>query len=197
MIGDANDYVGKGLSGATIVVAPKPRERRSASGDAIVGNTCLYGATAGKLFASGTAGVRFAVRNSGAKTVVEGCGANGCEYMTGGRAVILGPVGDNFGAGMTGGVAFIHDTNNRFERVANPDSIDWYPLADMPTEHIEQCRALVQEHADRTGSIRANELLADWEMAVSQFLMVVPKEIAHLLLPKDKPKAKKKVSEKA
>jgi glutamate synthase (NADPH) large chain len=197
VIGDANDYVGKGLSGATIVVAPKPRERRSASGDAIVGNTCLYGATAGKLFASGTAGVRFAVRNSGAKTVVEGCGANGCEYMTGGRAVILGPVGDNFGAGMTGGVAFILDTSNRFERVANPDSIDWYALADMPTEHIEQCRALVQEHADRTGSIRANELLSDWEVAVSQFLMVVPKEIAHLLLPKDKPGAKKKVGEKA
>ena len=197
VIGDANDYVGKGLSGATIVVAPKPRERRSSIGDAIVGNTCLYGATAGKLFASGTAGVRFAVRNSGAKTVVEGCGANGCEYMTGGRAVILGPVGDNFGAGMTGGVAFVWDPESRFERVANADGIDWYPLADMPTEHIEQCRALVQEHADRTGSIRAIDLLAEWDVALSQILMIVPKEIAHLLLPQDKPKAKKKVVEKA
>ena len=98
---------------------------------------------------------------------------------------------------MTGGVAFILDTDKRFERVANPDSIDWYPLSDMPAEHIEQCRALVQEHADRTGSIRAHELLAEWDVAESQFLMVVPKEIAHLLLPKDKPKAKKKVSEKA
>jgi len=197
VVGDANDYVGKGLSGATIVVAPKPRERRSSIGDAIVGNTCLYGATAGKLFASGTAGVRFAVRNSGAKTVVEGCGANGCEYMTGGWAVILGPVGDNFGAGMTGGVAFVWDPESRFERVANPDGIDWYPLADMPTEHIEQCRALVQEHADRTGSIRATDLLAEWDVALSQILMIVPKEIAHLLLPKDTPKAKKKVAEKA
>jgi glutamate synthase (NADPH) large chain len=197
VIGDSNDYVGKGLSGATIVVAPKPRERRSASGDAIVGNTCLYGATAGKLFAAGTAGVRFAVRNSGARTVVEGCGANGCEYMTGGRAAILGPVGDNFGAGMTGGAAFIWDPESRFERVANPDSIDWYPLADMPTEHIEQCHALIQEHADRTGSVRAIELLSEWETSLAQILMVVPKEIAHLLLPKDKPKAKKKVAEKA
>jgi glutamate synthase (NADPH/NADH) large chain len=117
--------------------------------------------------------------------------------MTGGRAVILGPVGDNFGAGMTGGVAFVWDPEQRFERFANPDSIDWHSLAGMPTEHIESCRALVQEHADRTGSIRANELLAEWNTAINQILMIVPKEIAHLLLPKAKPKVKKKVAEKA
>jgi glutamate synthase (NADPH) large chain len=197
VIGDANDYVGKGLSGATIVVAPRPKDRRSASGDAIIGNTCLYGATSGKLFASGTAGVRFAVRNSGAKTVVEGCGANGCEYMTNGRAVILGPVGDNFGAGMTGGAAFIWDPTNRFERVANPDSIDWYPLSEMPTEHIGEARALIEEHARRTGSVRAKEILDDWDRAVHDMLMIVPKEIAGLLLGRTKPKAKKRIAEKA
>ena len=98
---------------------------------------------------------------------------------------------------MTGGAAFIWDPENRFERVANPDSIDWYPLADLPTEHIEQCHALIQEHADRTGSVRAVELLSEWEASLGQILMVVPKEIAHLLLPKDKPKTKKKVAEKA
>jgi glutamate synthase (NADPH/NADH) large chain len=197
VIGDANDYVGKGLSGATIVVAPRPKDRRSASGDAIIGNTCLYGATSGKLFASGTAGVRFAVRNSGAKTVVEGCGANGCEYMTNGRAVILGPVGDNFGAGMTGGAAFIWDPTNRFERVANPDSIDWYPLPEVPTEHIGEAKALIEEHVRRTGSVRGKEILDDWDRAVHDMLMVVPKEIAHLLLGRTKPKAKKKVAAKA
>ncbi|MAU67770.1 glutamate synthase-related protein, partial [Hyphomonas sp.] len=197
VIGDANDYVGKGLSGATIVVAPRPKDRRSASGDAIIGNTCLYGATSGKLFASGTAGVRFAVRNSGAKTVVEGCGANGCEYMTNGRAVILGPVGDNFGAGMTGGAAFIWDPTNRFERVANPDSIDWHPLPEMPAEHIGEAKALIEEHVRRTGSVRGKEILDDWDRSVHDMLMVVPKEIAHLLLGRTKPKAKKKAKAKA
>ena len=109
VFGDANDYVGKGLSGGTIVVRPLVSSPLVASENAIIGNTCLYGATAGKLFAAGQAGERFAVRNSGAITVVEGCGANGCEYMTGGIAVILGPVGDNFAAGMTGGMAFVYD----------------------------------------------------------------------------------------
>lgn len=198
VVGDANDYVGKGLSGATIVVAPRPQDKHRAASDAIIGNTCLYGATAGKLFASGLAGVRFAVRNSGVKTVIEGCGANGCEYMTNGRAVILGPVGDNFGAGMTGGAAYLWDPDDRFERVANPESIDWYPLNEMPAEHIAEARALIEEHFRRTKSIRAKDILEDWDKATSDILMVVPKEIAHLLLAKAKPKARKrKVAEKA
>ena len=192
VVGDANDYVGKGLSGATIVVAPRAKDRHRASGDAIIGNTCLYGATSGKLFASGTAGVRFAVRNSGAQTVVEGCGANGCEYMTGGRAVILGPVGDNFGAGMTGGAAFVWDPEAQFERVANADGIDWYPLGDMPQEHIDTCKALIEEHAERTGSVRAEDILGEWDTALQDIQMIVPKEIATLLLGKTKPKARKK-----
>jgi glutamate synthase (NADPH/NADH) large chain len=192
VVGDANDYVGKGLSGASIVVAPKPNERRSSQGDAIIGNTCLYGATSGKLFAAGTAGVRFAVRNSGAEAVIEGCGANGCEYMTGGRAVILGPVGDNFGAGMTGGAAFVWDPDQRFDRVANPDAIDWYPLNKMPAQHVTHCKALIEAHAERTGSIRAEELLDAWDTTLGEILMIVPKETAKLLLGKTKPKTSKK-----
>ena len=191
VLGDANDYVGKGLSGATIVVTPRPRDRRAAIGYAIIGNTCLYGATAGKLFAAGTAGVRFAVRNSGARTVVEGCGANGCEYMTNGRAVILGPVGDNFGAGMTGGAAFVWDPSSRFHQVVNPDSIDWYPLTDMADEHVGEARALIEEHAKRTGSLRARDLLDNWETTLSQMLMIVPKEVASMLLARKPPPKKK------
>ena len=197
VIGDANDYVGKGLSGATIVVAPRPKERHRASDDAIIGNTCLYGATAGKLFASGTAGVRFAVRNSGAKAVIEGCGANGCEYMTGGRVAILGPVGDNFGAGMTGGAAFLWDPDKRFEKVANPDAIDWYTLADMPSEHIGEAKTMIEEHAKRTGSVRAKDLLENWETTLQEMLMIVPKEIAGLLLARGKPRAKAKAKASA
>ncbi len=109
VIGDANDYVGKGLSGATIIITPPSTAKYVAKDNTIIGNTVLYGATSGKLFAAGQAGERFAVRNSGATVVVEGCGSNGCEYMTGGTAVILGAVGENFGAGMTGGMAFLYD----------------------------------------------------------------------------------------
>ena len=114
VFGDANDYVGKGLSGGTIVVRPMVSSPLASQDNVIIGNTVLYGATAGKLFAAGQAGERFAVRNSGATTVVEGCGSNGCEYMTGGIAVILGAVGDNFAAGMTGGMAFVCDPKNEF-----------------------------------------------------------------------------------
>ncbi len=190
VLGDANDYVGKGLSGATIVVAPRQENRKSSVGDSIIGNTCLYGATSGRLFASGTAGVRFAVRNSGAVAVIEGCGANGCEYMTGGRAVILGPVGDNYGAGMTGGAAFIWDPDAKFDKVANPDAIDWYPLGDMPAEYIAECKSLIETHVSETGSVRATELMNDWDRTLSQLIMIVPKEVAERLLGETKPKKK-------
>ena len=111
VVGDANDYVGKGLSGATIVIKPSSDSNLISEDNTIIGNTVLYGAISGKLFAAGQSGERFAVRNSGAEAVVEGCDSNGCEYMTGGTVVILGKVGDNFGAGMTGGMAFIYDPN--------------------------------------------------------------------------------------
>jgi glutamate synthase (NADPH/NADH) large chain len=173
--GDANDYVGKGLSGGLIALRPDDMFAEAAPQNAIIGNTCLYGATSGKLFAAGLAGERFAVRNSGATTVVEGCGANGCEYMTGGVAVILGAVGENFGAGMTGGMAFVHDPHNGFDRMANPDTIVWQGIASAYWDGV--LRALVEEHAQRTGSRRAHKLLADWGEAVSEFRQVVPKEM--------------------
>ena len=180
--GDANDYVGKGLSGATIQLRPRRDAQLVASENTIIGNTCLYGATNGRLFAAGQAGVRFAVRNSGAEAVVEGCGANGCEYMTGGRVAILGAVGDNFGAGMTGGMAWVWDPKDIFSRVANPDSIDWYPLADMAEEHVERYRTLLEMHAERTGSKRAKDLLEDWGTTLNQTHFIVPKEVASRIL---------------
>ena len=123
--GDCNDYVGKGLSGGKIIIKPSEKSKLIAEDNTIIGNTVLYGATSGTLFASGQAGERFAVRNSGSFAVVEGCGAHGCEYMTGGTAIILGEVGDNFGAGMTGGMAFVYDEKNEFEKFVNPTSIIW------------------------------------------------------------------------
>jgi len=178
VVGDANDYVGKGLSGATIQLRPPANASYAGGENTIIGNTCLYGATSGNLYAAGQAGVRFAVRNSGAEAVVEGCGANGCEYMTGGRVAILGSIGDNFGAGMTGGIAYIWDPDKKFEQVANPDAIDWYPLADMDPKHLDVFKMMIEIHYERTGSQRAGELLKDWTRALSETLMIVPKEIA-------------------
>ncbi|HRD27969.1 MAG TPA: glutamate synthase large subunit [Caulobacter sp.] len=175
LTGEANDYVGKGLSGATIVVRPSSH-LASPESNAIIGNTCLYGATAGKLFAAGQAGERFAVRNSGAVTVVEGCGANGCEYMTGGAAVILGPTGGNFGAGMTGGMAYVLDLAGRFRGRVNPDSVIVQRLASPHWE--EHLRRLIAEHAHETGSAFAQGILRDWDRMRGQFWQVCPKEMA-------------------
>ena len=173
--GDANDYVGKGLSGATIIVKPATSAGFAAHLNTIIGNTVLYGATAGKLFAAGQAGERFAVRNSGATAVVEGCGSNGCEYMTGGTAVILGPVGDNFGAGMTGGMAFVYDADGLFEKHVNPDSVIWQRLE---TAHWQDVlRSLVEEHRAESNSAFAARLLAQWEVELPRFWQVVPKEM--------------------
>ncbi len=174
LTGEANDYVGKGLSGATLVIRPSPH-LESPHTNAIIGNTILYGATAGRLFAAGRAGERFAVRNSGAVTVVEGCGANGCEYMTGGTAVILGSVGDNFAAGMTGGMAFVLDLDDRFEAAVNPDGVVYQRLA---SPHWEGAlRALVAEHAAETASRFAADVLRDWDVVRSRFWQVCPKEM--------------------
>ncbi|MGD9814863.1 MAG: glutamate synthase large subunit [Hyphomonadaceae bacterium] len=169
--GDANDYVGKGLSGGLITLRPAPGEPSGA----IIGNTCLYGATSGKLFAAGLAGERFAVRNSGATAVVEGAGANACEYMTGGIVVLLGAVGDNFGAGMSGGMAFVYDESGRFPLMANPDSVVWQRLASRHWE--DTLRALVEEHAQRTASVRAAHILGHWNDARARFWQVCPKEM--------------------
>jgi len=174
LTGEANDYVGKGLSGATIVVKPSPHLLAPES-NAILGNTCLYGATDGKLFAAGQAGERFAVRNSGAVTVVEGCGANGLEYMTGGVAVILGAVGDNFGAGMTGGMAYVLDLAGRFQGLVNPESV---VVQRLSSPHWEaQLKRLIAEHAHETGSAFAEGLLRDWDRMRDYFWQICPKEM--------------------
>ncbi|MBS3962480.1 MAG: glutamate synthase large subunit [Sandarakinorhabdus sp.] len=175
VFGDANDYVGKGLSGATIVVRPMVSSPLATQDNTILGNTCLYGATAGELFAAGQAGERFAVRNSGATTVIEGCGANGCEYMTGGTAVILNSVGDNFAAGMTGGMAFVLDMAGNFGRKVNPESVVWQRLSSAHWEAV--VRGLIERHHAETGSRWAEGLLADWDRTRANIWQVCPKEM--------------------
>ncbi|HEY2068445.1 MAG TPA: glutamate synthase large subunit [Rhizomicrobium sp.] len=175
VFGDANDYVGKGLSGATLVLRPTPAARFAARDNTIIGNTVLYGATSGRLFAAGQAGERFAVRNSGATAVIEGCGSNGCEYMTGGVVAILGAVGDNFAAGMTGGMAFVYDADGLFADHLNADTVVTQPIASAHWESV--LRALVEEHRRETGSVFAAELLAHWSGELAKFRQVVPKEL--------------------
>ena len=175
VFGDANDYVGKGLSGATIVVRPMVSSPLETQDNTIIGNTVLYGATAGRLFAAGQAGERFAVRNSGAVVVVEGCGANGCEYMTGGTAVILGSVGDNFAAGMTGGMAYIYDRDDDFAHRVNDESVVYQRLASAHWE--AELKALIEEHVRETASKWAYNLLANWDRERLKFWQVCPKEM--------------------
>lgn len=176
VFGDANDYVGKGLSGATIVVRPVPETRLVSNHNMIIGNTVLYGATSGRLYAAGIAGERFAVRNSGATAVVEGCGANGCEYMTGGTVVILGEIGDNFGAGFTGGMVFVYDPHQEFEHRVNSDTLIWQRVVDPKWE--ETLRHLVEQHVKETDSRYATSLLHEWQNTLQHFWQVVPKEYA-------------------
>ena len=173
--GDANDYVGKGLSGGTIVVRPPLNSALVAAENTIIGNTVLYGATDGYLFANGRAGERFCVRNSGAKVVVEGCGSNGCEYMTGGMAVILGSVGDNFGAGMTGGMAYVYDPDGTFETRMNAETVICQPLKSAYWE--SQLVYLIEQHERETGSKLAAEMLRNWERVQRYFKQVCPKEM--------------------
>ncbi len=175
VLGDANDYVGKGLSGGIIVVRPTPASPLTSNENAVIGNTVLYGATAGKLFAAGIAGERFAVRNSGAEAVVEGVGANGCEYMTGGTVVILGAVGDNFAAGMTGGMAFIYDRDGSFETQVNPDGVVWQGLQSAHWE--DELKRLLTEYVEETQSTYAVQILTNWDLERKYFLQVCPKEM--------------------
>jgi len=173
--GDANDYVAKGLSGGTVVVRPPMMSPLKAEDNTIIGNTVLYGATDGYLFAAGKAGERFAVRNSGAKVVVEGCGSNGCEYMTGGVAVILGPIGANFGAGMTGGMAYLYDPEGMAGDLMNMESLVTCPVT---VDHWEaELRGLIERHLRETGSRRAQDILQHWDSERGHFLQVCPKEM--------------------
>ncbi|KPN64815.1 glutamate synthase (NADPH) large subunit [Aliiroseovarius crassostreae] len=173
--GDANDYVGKGLSGGTVVVRPPMASPLVAAENTIIGNTVLYGATDGYLFAAGRAGERFAVRNSGAKVVIEGCGSNGCEYMTGGIAVILGSIGSNFGAGMTGGMAYLYDPEGKSGDLMNMESLVTCPVT---VDHWEaELKSLVERHVAETGSAKGTEILRHWDFEKGNFLQVCPKEM--------------------
>ena len=207
LAGDANDYVGKGLSGGRIVVRQPAGSRRAPTADIIVGNTVLYGAICGEAYFEGVAGERFAVRNSGAVCVVEGVGDHGCEYMTGGAVVVLGETGRNFAAGMSGGVAYVYDPMNRFHSLCNLAMVDLEavgpeepdgdeaarPRAQAPSAYdsgmgdmlrydAERLRLLIERHARYTGSDRAQSLLADWVRARAQFVKVMPKDYRRALL---------------
>jgi glutamate synthase domain-containing protein 2/glutamate synthase domain-containing protein 1/glutamate synthase domain-containing protein 3 len=172
LVGDGNDYVGKGLSGGVICVKPAPQATFVPEDNVIVGNTVLYGATSGKAFFCGLAGERFAVRNSGATAVVEGVGDHGCEYMTGGVVVVLGPTGHNFAAGMSGGMAYIYDPDNDLGERCNFELVE---LEDLTEDDVTQLRGLVQEHGQRTGSPVARRLLSDWDHASLRFIKVMPR----------------------
>ncbi|CAK2139747.1 glutamate synthase large subunit [Vibrio crassostreae] len=174
LTGDANDYVGKGMAGGKVVIKPYQGTAFVCNEATIIGNTCLYGATGGKLFAAGTAGERFGVRNSGTVAVIEGAGDNACEYMTGGIVAILGATGVNFGAGMTGGFAYVMDKNEDFQGRVNNESVEALSLSDLYI-HQEHLRGLIAEHLEETGSVHAEAILANFDEWIPKFYLVKPK----------------------
>jgi glutamate synthase domain-containing protein 3 len=171
LLGEANDYVGKGMGGGEIIIRPSDRARFEWSKNAIIGNTVMYGATGGKLFAAGRAGERFAVRNSGAIAVVEGVGDHGCEYMTAGTVVVLGSVGRNFAAGMTGGVAYALDVEGGFPRNCNRELITLEQVTSDGEARL--LRSLIERHYEMTGSLLARRVLWQWESFRPLFWKVV------------------------
>ena len=177
--GDGNDYVGKGLSGGRLVLYPPRRSRFVAEENVLIGNVALYGATGGEAFFRGRAAERFCVRNSGASAVIEGIGDHGCEYMTGGRAVVLGPTGRNFAAGMSGGVAWVFDPNGDLAHNCNFEMVGLEPVGD---EYRSELRELVARHARFTGSTVARRLLERWSETVGQFTQVMPHDYRRVLL---------------
>ena len=181
--GDANDYTGKGLSGGTLAVLPPEGITFDAATNVIVGNTVLYGATEGSAFFRGTAGERFAVRNSGASAVVEGVGDHGCEYMTGGRVVVLGETGRNFAAGMSGGLAFVLDEDGAFRSRVNPAMLD--QLEELTDDDADEVRALIEEHARRTQSPVAARVLESFDDLRERFVKVFPADYKRVLAEAD------------
>jgi glutamate synthase (NADPH/NADH) large chain len=182
LVGDANDYVGKGISGGRIIVRPPENAPRAANENIIVGNTVLYGAISGEAYFSGVGGERFAVRNSGAHVVIEGCGTNGCEYMTGGVAVILGSIGANFGAGMTGGMAYLYDPEGLAPELINMETLVTCPVT---VDHWEaQLKGLIEAHVAETASVKAARILQEWDAERGNFLQICPIEmLKHLPAP--------------
>jgi glutamate synthase domain-containing protein 3 len=178
LIGDANDYTGKGLSGGVLAVRPPDEATFTAEENVIIGNTVLYGATGGRAFFRGLAGERFAVRNSGASAVVEGVGDHGCEYMTGGRAVILGPTGRNFAAGMSGGVAYVLDEHGTFPERCNMGLVGFEEISEADAIELH---GLVEEHLERTGSVVAERVLREWADYLPRFVKVMPHDYKRAL----------------
>jgi glutamate synthase (NADPH/NADH) large chain len=178
LTGEANDYVGKGLSGGRIVIAPPASAPRDSEENVIIGNVALYGATAGTLFVSGVAGERFCVRNSGAVAVVEGVGDHACEYMTGGVALVLGRTGRNFAAGMSGGIAYVVDHDGLFSRRCNPAMV---ALEELDEADVTEVRRLIVEHRALTGSELAGRLLDDWDATLTSLVKVMPLEMRRIL----------------
>ena len=177
--GEANDYVGKGLSGGRIAICPPVESKFDASENIIAGNTILYGATSGEIFINGRAGERFAVRNSGATAVVEGAGDHCCEYMTGGRVVVLGTTGRNFAAGMSGGLAYVWDKNHDFDYYCNMDMIELDLIEDKAGR--DELRGLIEKHYKYTGSALAKKMLDNWAQYVGEFIQVTPIEYRRIL----------------
>jgi glutamate synthase domain-containing protein 3 len=177
--GDANDYTGKGMSGGLLVVRPPRDATFTAEQNVIVGNVVLYGATSGKAFFRGLAGERFAVRNSGALAVVEGVGDHGCEYMTGGRVVVLGRTGLNFAAGMSGGIAYVLDVDGGFRSRCNTELVGF---DEITCDEALELRGWTREHGERTGSPVAERVLADWDEQLARFVKVMPHDYKRALL---------------
>ena len=174
LIGDSNDYLGKGLSGGRIVVIKPPKSPFVAHENIIVGNTLLYGATSGEVFVNGVAGERFCVRNSGATAVVEGLSDHGCEYMTGGVAVVLGKTGCNFGAGMSGGIAYVLDEMQLFDTLCNLDMVELESVWRPADKNL--LKELVEKHYKWTASDRAKYILDNWNDAIGKFVKVLPSD---------------------
>ena len=181
--GDANDYVGKGLSGGRIIIYPPKDSTFLAHNEIIAGNVCGYGATGGEMYLSGQVSERFCVRNSGLIAVVEGIGDHGCEYMTGGRAVILGEVGRNFGAGMSGGIAFVYNPNLTLQGRSNSSTIDFDP---MDKESTSELFEFITNHFELTGSKIAEKILSNWSEEITHFVKVMPKALKEVLAAKSK-----------
>ncbi len=177
--GDANDYVGKGLSGGKIIVYPPEGSTFVPSENVIIGNVAFYGATSGEAYIRGMAGERFCVRNSGINAVVQAVGDHGCEYMTGGRVVVLGPTGRNFAAGMSGGIAYVLDESGDFPRNCNQEMVKLFKLEDP--QEIELVREMISKHAEYTGSERSKQVLSVWERIVPKFVKVYPNDYRRVI----------------
>ena len=186
--GDANDYVGKGLSGGKIIIYPPKDSKFVPEENILLGNVALYGATGGEAYFRGIAAERFCVRNSGARVVVEGIGDHGCEYMTGGRAVILGKTGRNFGAGMSGGIAYVYDQDKSFEKRCNLSTFELEKL--KVKEDLDELKELIEKHFRYTGSSVAKKILDNWKKETHNFVKVMPTDFKRVLQEMDEQKLK-------